>query len=607
MAVTLDPYRRWLGIPAGRRPPTHYQLLGIANHEFDPEVINAAVIRQSAYVRNFQTGPYADEATRILGEIASAKACLADPAQRTAYDAELWRTQPPSPANAPPPVHAAARAPAPVGANVESLWPAASSQQYAPGISPGAYAPGAYSQPVPPQAAWGGSPPPLWAQQFPTGTPRRSIPVWVWAVGAMGSCTVVALVAALAIALRWRDQPVAVAGQPSPAAAAIASPDLTPPSSGVSPSAGAPSSPAPPSSTAAPPAAVASSSSPPAAAASASQPAAAAGAPPASAVGGANAPTGQPTSLAGAGPISFDDSLIQLQRFTDLRWGLKSLAFSPDGGRVAAGKMDRAIMLFDVDKGTRLAYVEDLESLGEVTSCAFSPDGAKLLTGGYSGAIIVWDVDSAGSLRQSGQFSGHTKEITCQSVSPNGGFVLSGSTDKTLRYWELGTRRELQNWRDFKNNVLACQILSDGTALATDGISAIKVNLATGETLRTTAMGGYARLAAISPDGRYLARDDNYDIEVWDLERGGHVATIDNNETNWSFAFAPDNSYLVSGGRGHINVWDMTGYRRILAVDTGTIFYTYPLTISPDGRHIAVYPQAAGQDLVVVRLPPPTR
>ncbi len=92
----FDPYRKWLGIPQECRPPTHYQLLGISPDERDLEVIDAAVLRQSAYVRHFQSGKYGDHATRILNEIAEARICLMDQAKRAAYDAGLNR----NPANA---------------------------------------------------------------------------------------------------------------------------------------------------------------------------------------------------------------------------------------------------------------------------------------------------------------------------------------------------------------------------------------------------------------------------------------------------------------------------------------------------------------------------
>lgn len=93
----FDPYRKWLGIPAGQRPPNHYQLLGISADERDLDVINAAVLRQSAFVRNFQVGQYSAEATRVLNEIAAAKVCLLDPAKRAQYDAEQAGRAPANP------------------------------------------------------------------------------------------------------------------------------------------------------------------------------------------------------------------------------------------------------------------------------------------------------------------------------------------------------------------------------------------------------------------------------------------------------------------------------------------------------------------------------
>lgn len=91
MAAAFDPYHKWLGIPPGCRPPTHYQLLAISPEERDRSVINAAVTRQSAYVRNFQVGEHGADAARILGEIQSAKLCLLDPSSRAEYDTRLAR------------------------------------------------------------------------------------------------------------------------------------------------------------------------------------------------------------------------------------------------------------------------------------------------------------------------------------------------------------------------------------------------------------------------------------------------------------------------------------------------------------------------------------
>ncbi|HVC98801.1 MAG TPA: hypothetical protein VND64_34370 [Pirellulales bacterium] len=91
----FDPYHKWLGIPTHFRPPTYYQLLGISPQEQDLDVIDAAALRQCVFVRHFQSGPHAADATRILTEIATAKLCLLNPQKRSQYDAELQRSAPP--------------------------------------------------------------------------------------------------------------------------------------------------------------------------------------------------------------------------------------------------------------------------------------------------------------------------------------------------------------------------------------------------------------------------------------------------------------------------------------------------------------------------------
>ena len=54
--IAFDPYHKWLGIPKTQRPPTLYQLLGLAQGETDGEVIEEAVIRQTTHLRAYQAG-----------------------------------------------------------------------------------------------------------------------------------------------------------------------------------------------------------------------------------------------------------------------------------------------------------------------------------------------------------------------------------------------------------------------------------------------------------------------------------------------------------------------------------------------------------------------
>jgi hypothetical protein len=97
MAGGFDPYHKWLGIPRDEQPPHHYRLLGIPTFEDDPQVIEAAAERQMAFLRKFQVGAYASDATRLLNEIARARLCLLKVERKAAYDARLQAEAEPTP------------------------------------------------------------------------------------------------------------------------------------------------------------------------------------------------------------------------------------------------------------------------------------------------------------------------------------------------------------------------------------------------------------------------------------------------------------------------------------------------------------------------------
>ena len=93
---SLDPYHRWLGIPPKDQPPNHYRLLAIELFEDDAEVIRDAAERQIAHVRRYALGKHAELSQHILNELGAAKACLSDPAKKSAYDERLRQHLQPS-------------------------------------------------------------------------------------------------------------------------------------------------------------------------------------------------------------------------------------------------------------------------------------------------------------------------------------------------------------------------------------------------------------------------------------------------------------------------------------------------------------------------------
>ncbi|MGQ9915123.1 MAG: hypothetical protein ACUVQQ_12335 [Thermogutta sp.] len=109
MTRPFDAYHVWLGIPPSEQPPDHYRLLGVPLFEPDPDVIEQAAERQTAFLRQMEAGPHRETAQRILREIAQARATLLNPATRGTYDEVLRHfkegrisTSTPASASAPP-------------------------------------------------------------------------------------------------------------------------------------------------------------------------------------------------------------------------------------------------------------------------------------------------------------------------------------------------------------------------------------------------------------------------------------------------------------------------------------------------------------------------
>lgn len=94
----------------------------------------------------------------------------------------------------------------------------------------------------------------------------------------------------------------------------------------------------------------------------------------------------------------------------------------------------------------------------EVTSVAITPDGKQVISGSSDKTLKIWDMKTGKKLFT---LEGHTKPITAIAVTPNGKRVISASEDKTLKVWDLQTAKETFTLNGHEDSVNAIAITSN--------------------------------------------------------------------------------------------------------------------------------------------------
>lgn len=257
---------------------------------------------------------------------------------------------------------------------------------------------------------------------------------------------------------------------------------------------------------------------------------------------------------------------------------ISTIAYSPDGNRIATGSLDSNIKMWDATQGLREIWSSDLHS-DAVSQVMFSSDGLNLFSSGQDQFVNLWNVQSGQNIRNMQETT--NLPIFSLALNNDGTIFASGNRNGVAYLWNISNPNSPVVTGLFQGHMIGSAVvgitfldeIERVVTIGRDGrlIFWTNTGVALHSILTTTDDRGRAiplRSVLASPDGLSIITGDGQGrIKIWQLPDGiqnwqeldsfiGSASPINDME------FSPSGRWLaVAHEDGSVRIWEFATRR----------------------------------------------
>jgi WD40 repeat protein len=267
---------------------------------------------------------------------------------------------------------------------------------------------------------------------------------------------------------------------------------------------------------------------------------------------------------------------------------VQSIVFSPYDGKNVAISSGSSVQVWDISAGQPEAPQFQFQGHPKrVNTIAFSPDGSRLASGSDDYTLLLWNV---GTAQAPPTPAGHSGSINTIVFSSDGSKLATGSGDKTVRVWDVRTGLVELVLREHRGPVQTVVFSNDGRRLASASYDEVNLwNVESGspgasKVEKMPTCSEHVLSIALSSNGSMLATGSlDKTVEIWNVSTGKRHSLRKHSKMVNCVVFSLDASMLASACSGKIIVWNTTTWRPVRILQRGAD----SIAFSSDGSRLA--------------------